>query len=163
MPVAPPTNTLVDQEAAWFAGDATLAALVNPSAYSRKRADGAKGLDLRVVRTLSRRISNRQREITYVMEARLTWPLVSGSSSMTNDQRYLEAAVEAFLNRLMGPTGDHTHGGLWLSVGESETANDEGGEDVSVTYSDPIAALDLPAPVLEARITYRATKQSITN
>lgn len=159
-PVAPPTNTLLDREVTWLNGSSSLVALVKPTAYSRKRQDGAKSLDLRITNTVERRIAIGKRERIHTIEALITWPVVSGASSMTDDQRYLGAAVEQLLTRIEGALGDHSHGGLFLSVGEDEDGNQA---DTEVEYSDPIAALELDPPVITATVTYRATELLITN
>jgi hypothetical protein len=160
--VPPPTATLVDLEAAWLTADDTVNALSPVTAYARKRQDGAKASDLRIVRTRQTRVSNGRIERAHSLQLALTWPLVSGASSMTTDQRYLDALIDALLARIRGTAGDHTHGGLWLSAGETSDGPDgNGGPDVA--RSDPLSALEQQTPSLSAVITYGATEQLITN
>lgn len=160
---APPTNTLVDLEAAYLDGDTTVHALSPVTGYSRIRADGAKAADLRLTRTIERRISNGRVERAHTFELRLAWPLVSGASSMTDDQRYLDALIEALLARVRGTTGDHTHGGLFLTVAQPQDGPAGASGSPDVQRDDPMAALALQTPVLSATVTYGATEQLILN
>lgn len=162
MTVPAPTDTLVDREAAYLDADSGVHALSAVTAYAKKRADGAKGADLRLTRTVERRLTNGRVERAHAFELHVTWPLVSGASSMADDQRYLDAFLELLLARLRGTTGDHTHG-IFLSVAQPDDGPDGSTGNPDVTRSDPLAALALETPVLTATVTYGATELLITN
>jgi hypothetical protein len=158
MPLPPPAETLVDLEAAYLAGDTTVQELATVTGYPRKRADRAKAVDLRMTRTIERRISMGQVERAHLFELRLSWPLVSGASSLTDDQRYVEMLIEALLARVRGDSGDHTHAGLFRSVAQWEDGPTGASGSPDVVRDDPMQALAQQTPVLTATVTYGATE-----
>ena len=85
---------------------------------------------------------------------RLTWPLASGSGSAEIEQLAFEQAIDSVLTRIMGTISDKTHGGRFLSVGESRTG-------IVVNYQDPEASIQ--ARSFGASINYSADDPEIAN
>ena len=77
----------------------------------------------------------------------LDWPLTLGSGSAEAEQLNVDQAIDLIIARVLGPLGDKTHGGRFLSVAEDPTA-------VAVDADDPAAAI--AAGRFTARITYTA-------
>ena len=156
-----PTNQVEDYEVAWLNADLTVTGFCEITAFTRKRADGAKAADLRIEDTRERRIDQGHREIVHRFLIEISWPLVSGASSMVEDQRYLRGFCDALRARIRGTVGQHTHsGGVFLSVAENEGTADDG---IRVEHTDPTAALLMETPVLTAVVRYSATELTVVN
>lgn len=160
--LAPPQYTVVDREVAWLAADPAVTAFVTPKAYLRKRADAIKACDVALTDTVLRRIALGRVERVHALRIAVSWPLRGGPAGLTEAQRYLDGLLEALQTRILGPTGDHSHGGAFESVAHAEDAPGlQGG--ITVTRDDPLAALDLENPVLTATVRYGITEATITN
>jgi len=92
--------------------------------------------------------------ITTQMYLRLLWPMTNGQGSAEAEQLAFEQAIDSVLSRIEGFVGDKTHGGRFLSVGES-------GGGITVNYDD--LELSMTARSFRATITYTADDPEITN
>lgn len=122
------TADAVDRETAWLStvGDGLPALLASSGgawdvvqAYM-PRTPATRGNQIYVLRrnVRSHRVSNARRRPLYEFELKLIWPLQSGTGQAEADQRNFDAAVDAILARVVGPLGDKTHGGRFLSAAE---------------------------------------------
>jgi hypothetical protein len=90
----------------------------------------------------------------YEFLLRLVWPLNSGSGNAENDQQAFDNAIDLVLQRIGGFTGDKSHGGRFLSVGEDP-------DEVDIAFDPPWQTVTADA-VFRAEITYWADDFEIT-
>ncbi len=80
------------------------------------------------------------------------WPILDGAGSAETEQVGFDQAVDLVLQRILGPLGDKTHGGRFLSVGESDP--------VEVEFTDPEQSIP-GLGGLRAEVTYTADDREI--
>lgn len=155
------TGTAVEREAAWLAqsGDTLPALLASaggpwdvvqpwwPGARERTQAHGIYVL----ARTIAdERVSNQRIRPQYEFILTCVWPVkgTGGNAPLAEgEQHALADATDLVLRRVRGLLGDKTHGGRFLSVGETRRP--------VVTLEDP--AITIPANrVLRQGISYSA-------
>jgi hypothetical protein len=83
----------------------------------------------------------------YRFRLALYWPLLALDGSAEEEQQAFDTAVDLLLTRIRGLLGDKTHGGRFLSVGESPRV-------VEVEFHDPMHTV--PLGYLAADCTYSA-------
>jgi hypothetical protein len=83
---------------------------------------------------------------TYPFRLILWWPLLAVDGSAEEEQAAFDAGIDLLLQRILGPLGDKTHGGRFLTVGEDNISD--------VDYTDPEQTLQLGG--LRAEVTYSA-------
>lgn len=160
----PATPTVVDAEAAFLA-DATeapeLVELLTVTPYFRNRPRGVKAADLRKTSTVERRVSVGRVERIHTFEIRVQWPITAGTKRLDEDQRYLEHALDLLCARIRNTVGDHTHGGLFLSVAEDELGQGGDAAGITVTFADPDVSEDATGQLV-ATVGYAATAMHVT-
>lgn len=151
------TADAVAREATWLntIGDGLpdLAAPTGPwgliQAY-QPRVPAKRKTSIYVTRTAFhiKRFANVRSMPTYMFHLKVVWPLSSGSGSEEADAAALDSALDLLVQRIAGFTGDHTHGGRFLSVAETP-------EYITVEYDDPATTLPAEA-AFRASVTYSA-------
>lgn len=150
------TADAVDRETAWLsaAGD-NLPALqkVNGGPFDDVHAyfPIVPDMTVRTLYVLRRTISQDrfggQRIInSYPMRLIAWWPLLGGpgfDGSAEAEQRALDAALDLVIQRLVGPVGDKTHGGRFMSAGENPRRLDAEFNDPTVTLPEGYVRADL--------------------
>lgn len=160
-PLPPPTGTAVDLECGWLSADPAVTAYLPGGVlpWVRDRAEGVKSAELRLERTEERRESNGQSQVVHQVILRVSWPTANASSSLNEDQAYLHGACNALRARIRGALGQHTHGGAFLSAGDTADGNARG---IDVLYEDPMVSATEKNPVLVALIRYGLTENLLT-
>lgn len=162
--VATLTADAVDREAAWLQtwGDNGLPALlaadggpwdtVQPyyprTPYEDKRTIYVLRHQLRQRRFATQRVIH-----THAFRLICWWPILDGTGSAELEQQAFDTALDLLLQRILGPLGDKTHGGRFLSVGEADRL-------VEVDYTDP----EQTVPNLggmRAEVTYSADGREV--
>lgn len=155
--VATNTQDAVARETAWLltTGDGlpALKAPVGPWDNIQAYYPRTPYLEQRSVYVLRHQIQQRrfgaQRVMhTYPFRLILWWPLQNAIGSAEEEQQAFDDAIDLALQRILGPLGDKTHGGRFLSVGE-------GADLLSVDYTDPEQTIPTMGG-LRAEITYAA-------
>jgi hypothetical protein len=149
--------TVVQDEAAWLAADATVAANLTVVAYARQPPPaGIKRASLWRERLVEKRLDIGHKELVHHFVLSIAWPQTSGAAKPQDDQERLDTAVDAVRARLRS-TADHTHGGLFVSVAE----DGPDGPEIEARWTvDPTTVTD-PATDLAAfkvEIRYAATQ-----
>ncbi|MCW2900930.1 MAG: hypothetical protein JWO67_3195 [Streptosporangiaceae bacterium] len=141
----PTTSDAVDREVAWLttSGDglpALLKAAGGPwdicQAYGPRTQTARKsGIYLLRSSLTEVRFNNHRKMDSYDFRAKLWWPI--GSTTVTapiweQEQRGFDAAIDLLIQRLRGLPQDHTHGGRFLTVGETP-----GNGRITVRFEDP--------------------------
>ncbi len=160
-PLPPPTGTAVDLECGWLSADPAVTAYLPGGVlpWVRDRAEGVKSAELRLERTEERREANGRSEVMHQVILRVAWPTANTASSLNEDQAYLYGACTALRARIRGVLGDHTHGGVFASAGDTADGNARG---IDVTYEDPLRTLTEGNPALTALIRYGLTENLLT-
>jgi hypothetical protein len=163
--VATLTADAVDREAAWLntTGDG-LPALQksaggpwdNVQAYYTRTPYGEQ----RTIYVLRNRIQQRRFAAQRIMHTHpfrliLWWPLLDQAGSAEADARAFDVAIDVLLQRILGPLGDKTHGGRFLSVGEN--AASQGAVDVEMLEPEQT----IPLGGFSAHVTYSADDREI--
>lgn len=157
------TGDAVTREATWLAvhGDGLPALLTTNGgpwdvvqAYlPRTPANRKSQLYVLRRRFMTERMDQQRRLATYTFHLACMWP-VGGTTVGTNiaeaEQAAFDAAIDLVRQRVEGFVGDKSHGGRFLSVGESPN-----GTKFDVEYGDPAQTMSGGA-FLEASITYVA-------
>lgn len=158
----PADPTVVDAEAGYLSHpDAVdLLTLLTVTAYWRHRPRGVKAAELRKIRTRERRVSVGRKELLHDFEIRVQWPITAGTKRLAEDMRYFENALDLLCDRIRGPVGDHTHGGLFMSVAEAEDGSGRDA-DITVELAEPDVAEEGDGQ-LTATVRYSATGQHLT-
>lgn len=154
--VATNTDTAVTREAAWLTttGDglpALLASAGGPWDTVQPYYPRTPYQEKRTIYVLRHRIAqNRfaaQRVMhTYPFRLILWWPILDATGSAENEQQAFDTAIDLLLQRILGPLGDKTHGGRFLSVVEDPRIAD-------VDYTDPEQTIPALGG-LRAEVTY---------
>jgi hypothetical protein len=160
--VPPTTANAVDREVAFLTttGDglpALLTAAGGPFAvvqgyWPRTPNTNVTALYLRRSRIVDERWTNQRKKPRYSFTARLEWRIGSTSTAAgiaEAEQRALDAAIELVVERVRGLVGDHSHGGMFLSVAEAPVP-----PQIDVSFVDPEQTL--PQRYLRADMTYFA-------
>lgn len=145
------TGDAVQREANWLArfGDglpALLAADGGPwdvvqAYWPRTPNYNLNGIYLTRHRLQDVRISNQRKRAAYAFRLKLFWRIGSTTTSAglaEAEQQAFDNAVDLLLIRLRGYLGDKTHGGQFLSVGETPGREPE----ISVDFDPPETTLD---------------------
>jgi hypothetical protein len=156
--VATGTADAVDREAGWLstAGDGLPALLASAGGpfdeilayYPRTPYDERRSIYVLRHRIQQRRWGAQRVAHQYPFRLILWWPILAVDGNAEGEQRAFDAAIDLLLQRLLGPLGNKTHGGRFLSVGENPST-------VDVDFTDPehtIAALN----GLRVEVTYSA-------
>lgn len=159
--VATLTADAVDRETAWLttSGDGLPALLAtagglwdNVQAYfPRDSYSQQRTIYVLRHRVQQKRIGAQRVMATYPFRLILYWPLLDGEGSAESDQRLFDVALDQVLQRVLGPLGDKTHGGRFLSVAESGT--------VEIDYDN--VEQTIPHGYLRAELAYTADDQEI--
>jgi hypothetical protein len=98
------------------------------------------------------RVSSQRIRPSYQFTLKLVWPVRTGAAPLAEtEQQNMDDAVELLLERIRGPLGDKTHGGRFLSVGETPGRP----AVVTVRFEDP--EITIPAQkALRATCVYNA-------
>lgn len=149
------------REAAWLAtsGDGLPALLQTAGgpwqtiqAYWPRTPDHmAKSVFVLRHQTANTRFANVRKLNRYVFRLICWWPMVNPNGDAQQAQADFDAALDLLLQRIAGPVLDKTHGGRFLSVGETA----EHGGTISIDYHDPVQTL-ASGNFLVAEITYGA-------
>jgi hypothetical protein len=131
-------STVVEGEAAYLAADAAVGALVTVLPYARRHPANVRHAQLWTERVTEAREGDLFTVRRYAFLLRVTWPLTSGAASAVDDQKNLEAAVDAVAARVRASS---SHGGLFLAVADERP----GADTFVVQYSDPGAAVAVEA------------------
>jgi hypothetical protein len=160
--VATLTADAVDRETAWLStfGDGLPALLADDGGpwdtvqayYPRTPYEERRSIYVLRHRVMQRRFGAQRVMHSYPFRLILWWPILAVDGSAEGEQRAFDVAVDLLLQRLLGPLGDKTHGGRFLSVGED-------GRLVEVDYSDPEHTVPLGG--LRAEVTYTADDREI--
>lgn len=99
----------------------------------------------------------------YEFMLKLVWPVrlaggSGGAGLAETAQQNFDNAIDLLIQRIRGLPGDKTHGGRFLSVGETPR-----GQYPSVTFEDPEATISANAIQLRAQVTYRADDFVVTD
>jgi len=155
------TGDAVDRETAWLkaSGDGLPALLVADGgpwdvvqAYV-PRTPGQRQSQIYVVRRGfdTHRWSQQRRMASFRFHLACMWP-VGGTTIDTSiaeaEQRAFDAALALLVQRIEGHVGDKSHGGRFLSIGESPD-----GTLIDVQYDDPAKSIAGGA-FLSAQVTY---------
>jgi len=157
--MAPPiatTATAVKREAAWLktSGDGLPGLLESAGgpfdivqAYLQRTPPEVRSLYVLRSRLVSTHFAAVRRMPKYRFLLRVVWPIRDPQGEAEDDQQLLDDAVELVLARITGFTHDKTHGGRFLSVGETD--------EPTVVFADPARTMyDFNA--LTCDITYGA-------
>jgi hypothetical protein len=165
--VATNTDTAVTRETAWLntAGDG-LPALTEPNGgpwdtitayYPRTPYQERRTIYVLRHRILQKRFAAQRVMHTYPFRLILWWPLLDREGSAEADAQLLDSAIDLLIQRILGPLGDKTHGGRFLSTGEA--ALGDTGSRVDVDFTDPEQSILLGG--LRAEVTYSADDREI--
>lgn len=156
------TADAVARETAWLTSVDTLPALLttasgpfeNVQAYwpGARRAKMQTAVYVLCQRKLTPRFGGRRIMPGYSFLLKACWPIRATSKIAETEQFALDAAIDLLLQRVDGLPGDKSHGGRFLSVGE--TVHPPGGGYPEVAYADP--EVTIPQGWLRADITYGA-------
>lgn len=169
--VAMNTNTAVDREAAWLSAVDSLPSLLVanggpwkvvqaywPGARFAKMQTGIYVLPGKIV---TPRFGGQRIMPGYAHRLKLCWP-ITGKGAMSplaeTEQRNFANAIELLLERVNGLPGDKTHGGRFLSAGE--TVHPPGGYP-EVTHADP--EVTIPQGWLRAEVLYGLDDSEVQN
>lgn len=164
------TGNAVAREAAWLSvGNDELPALLTTAggpwqvvqAYwpgtriaTQRTAIYVQRSDIADVRANSQRIRP-----AYSFMLKLVWPVKSSTAPLAETEaQSLDNAVDLLLQRIRGPLGDKTHGGRFLSAGETPTRP----AMVVVRFDDPEQTI--PAQkALRATVIYNADDYEVND
>jgi hypothetical protein len=90
---------------------------------------------------------------THHLRLEVDWPITVGTGSAETEQLNVDQAIDLVITRVLGPLGDKTHGGRFLSVAEDTSG-------VDVDADDPATAISRGR--FTARITYHADDPELT-
>lgn len=99
------------------------------------------------------RWSQQRRMATHRLHLTCSWPIggtTTGTGIAEAEQAAFDAALDLLVQRIEGFVGDKTHGGRFLSVGESPD-----GTRIDVEFTDPGQTVNAGA-FLQAVVTYQA-------
>jgi hypothetical protein len=161
--VALNTETAVTRETAWLntAGDG-LPALTEPNGgpwdtitayYPRTPYQERRTIYVMRHKIQQKRFGAQRVLHTYPFRLILWWPLLDREGSAEADAQLFDDAIDLLLQRILGPLGDKTHGGRFLSTGEG-ALGDGSASRVDVDYTDPEQTLLLGG--LRAEVSYSA-------
>lgn len=155
--VATNTDTAVTRETAWLttSGDGLPALQATAGGpwdnvqayYSRTPYGEQRTIYVLRHRTQQKRFANQRTMHTYPFRLILWWPLLALDGSAEEEQAAFDVAIDMLLQRILGPLGNKTHGGRFLSVAEGPAL-------VDVDYTDPETTIPLGG--LRAEVTYSA-------
>ena len=155
--VATLTADAVERELAWLqvpGTDGLPALLVDNGGpwdtitrYPRTPYENRRTIYVMRHRIKQRRFAAQRVMHTYPFRLILWWPLLRSDGELELEAQDFDAAIDKLLQRILGPLGDKTHGGRFLSVGEDA-------ETVDVDYTD----IESTAPMggLRAEVSYTA-------
>jgi hypothetical protein len=157
------TEDAVAREAAWLrtANDGLPALLAtaggpwdNVQAYRpRTPYDERRSVFVLRHRITQKRFATQRVMHTYPFRLILWWPILAATGSAEEEEAAFDVAVDLLLQRILGPLGDKTHGGRFLSVGEAPALAD-------VDYTDPEQTIPVLGG-LRAEVTYSADDREI--
>jgi hypothetical protein len=80
------------------------------------------------------RVSSQRIRPGYIFRLKLRWPIRTGGAPLAEtEQQAFDVAVNLLLQRIRGPLGDKSHGGRFLSAGETPARPPA----VAVDFEDP--------------------------
>lgn len=82
------------------------------------------------------RVSNQRKRPEYTFRLKMIWPIGSTTTAANiaeTEQANFDYAIDLVIERVRGTVGDKTHGGAFLSVGETPGPN----PDIVVEYEMP--------------------------
>jgi hypothetical protein len=166
--VALNTDTAVTRETTWLnvPGNDGLPALVKTAGgpwdtitayYPRVPYEERRTIYVLRHRIQQKRFGGQRVLHTYPFRLILWWPLLDEGGSLENEAQAFDSAIELLLERILGPLGDKTHGGAFLSTGEG--ALGDTGSRVDVDYTDIEQTIRLGG--LRAEVTYSADDREV--
>lgn len=154
MPLTADSSTVVTREAAWLAtsGDGLPALLSSAGgpfdivqAYLPRLPVPGRKRCLYVIRQgfVEDRFASPRAMDKHGIELRIDWPVAGSSTTplLETEQQHLDTAIEAVRLRILGPLGDKTHGGRFLSAAEVPRTVEVRFEDPQVTFAKDSAKL----------------------
>lgn len=90
---------------------------------------------------------------TYPFRLILWWPILALDGSAEEEQQAFDNAIDLLLQRILGPLGDKTHGGRFLSVAEDPKISD-------VDFTDPEQTIPAMGG-FRAEVTYSADDREV--
>lgn len=137
------TDSAVAREAAWLAqtGDGLPSLLSPPGPWQnvqpywpRTPATNQSGIYVTRSRLAAAKPAAQRIRPGYAFRLKMTWPLVGVSAPVFETaQQEFDEAVHLLVIRIVGPLGDKSHGGRFLSAGETPGRPPE----VTVEFEDP--------------------------